>query len=294
MKPNIPLQCVFLLLTYLRHNQDSEIASLTRYLIDETIETFASSTHLSDYDTSESNGKADNQASAAWRMLLTFRRKLDLAPGVEEPSAKAAVPFRCLPLSPAISLASKVNPERYNHNTRSLSAGDWERNAPSFMAGDPPITSEYADESDLLDISDLVAWSSSLMENTNEYLLQGHEEENRPNDNGNGFPMLTKAPASAPTSFGESFDYFENWNLSEESGKNRTRAEGILASREQSFGHPNDEVNPGGYGDGSRGAKGNGRTSLQADRTYNYTSVTSNGPMINLADRLTEDDSWMD
>lgn len=190
-----PLQYVFLILTYLQHNRHSEHAHLARYYVDEVIDVFAS-LELPARARGNNQGLEATEGNlqlkpkpCAWRMLIDLQHKLDLPSTVSSPLFKPTAPIRCQPVPSTIAL-----------RTMSLSTGekpgeDVSREAlrgPGNGEAAPMPTTEpllppprplilndqygnrgnYTDIDQLLDLSQLDTWPSSLApKGTEDYSL---------------------------------------------------------------------------------------------------------------------------
>ncbi len=193
-----PLQCIFLCLTYLQCNPNLENRHTSRYLVDEVIDIFGFDTKLSaghrgEHDPALSDtAPSAKQISLAWRMLIALRKKLDLPPGADQHLFKPAVPIRCEKLPPGIALramslsTSKTVTDPLirgaepapNGSLISYSAlyGHHPQSAePSVMHNHDEGRVGHIDKDDVLDISDLAAWSSSLTRNLDEYFHTGQD-----------------------------------------------------------------------------------------------------------------------
>lgn len=194
-----PLQCVFLCLTYLQCNPNLENGQTLRYLVDEVIDIFCSDTaELSAGHGGEHNPALSDttpsakQVSLAWRMLVALRKRLDLPYGADKPMFKPAVPIRCETLPPGIALRAmslSTGGTVTDPSTRgSEPAANGSSISHSALNGHHPQPAEPSvmhnhdegrvgniDKDNVLDISDLAAWSSSLTQNLDEYFHTGQD-----------------------------------------------------------------------------------------------------------------------
>ncbi|KAJ5951547.1 Transcription factor [Penicillium vulpinum] len=185
-----PLQCVFITLIYLHSFQDSGETLLARYCVDEVIHHCIgqyqapdpSSTKASPNDTDPNAGKT--RLPLVMQVLVDLQERLDLSLGAEDRPSLPLDVIECHAHFPASHLATKASELRATSNQpssdASFSTTRTNRNCetPSMTTGPPvvaghklaPPNSVLVAESDLgLDmdflatISDLEAWSSSLI-----------------------------------------------------------------------------------------------------------------------------------
>ena len=201
-----PFQCIFLCLTYLQYNRDCNNRPLIRYFVDEVIDIFASP----GVDTTPSN----KQVPLAWRMLVTLRNRVDLPLGAGQPQFKHTIPMRCetLPTATALRIMSLSTTETVTDplirgaesppsgwlTSQSTSNGSQLQSVePLIGHGQHEGPAGNIDMDNVLDISDLSAWSSSLIQDPDEYFHLSHDNINGLNGGANpliGWNMYSQAP----------------------------------------------------------------------------------------------------
>lgn len=194
-----PLQCAFLCLTFLQYNRNSENRQTLRYFVDEVIDIFASDAiessagHGGEHDpTLSDTAPSAKQILLARRMLVALRKKLDLPPGADQPLFKPAVPIRCETLPPEIALRAislSTNETVVGPPTRGAESAPSSRlishsalNGHQLQSAEPSAIHNHDegrvgdfDMDNVLDVSDLAAWSSSLTQNPDEYFHTGQD-----------------------------------------------------------------------------------------------------------------------
>ena len=180
-----PLQYVFLILTYLQHNRHSEHGHLARYYVDEVIDVFASHELPARAERSSHGLEASEESPQikpkpfAWRMLIDLQHKLDLPPNASSPLFKPTVPIRCHPVPSTValrtmSLSTGEKPGEEVSREGLRGPGNGEAAPPSATEPLLPSTrplilhdqygnrGNYADIDQLLDLSQLDTWPSTL------------------------------------------------------------------------------------------------------------------------------------
>ena len=215
-----PLQFVFLCLTYMQYNRNPENSHNMRYLVDQVIDIFASSDrrpiagHEEGHNPAISDTLAtDKQISLAWRMLVLLRKKIDLPPGADQPLFKPAVLTRCDNLPAAIALRTmslSTNETFTDHPITGAEPAPSGRLASHsalyedhLSSTEPPVAPEHNERRDgdidmdnMLEISDLAEWPSSLIQEPEEYF---HIDEgfvngvNKPADSALGWDLYQQA-----------------------------------------------------------------------------------------------------
>ncbi|CAI7639452.1 unnamed protein product [Penicillium glandicola] len=192
-----PLQCVFITLLYLHSFQDSGETLLARYCVDEVIHHCvaqyqspdSSSSRSSSDDTNSNGGKT---MPLAVQVLVDLHERLDSSLGPEDRPPLSLDVMGCQARFPASHLATKASELRATSNQPSSNASSTNRNCvtPSIITGHPPVTSSnkpgpptnvFVAGSDsgldmdfLATISDLEAWSSSLLLESDNLLAHSH------------------------------------------------------------------------------------------------------------------------
>ena len=215
----LPLQPVFLILTYLQDNKGCASRNIGRYFVDEVIDVFDSlpdrlCTHREDnHDpAAPSTASTNKQVPMAWKMLAELRSKLDHLPDEEQIQSKPVAPTRCQLVPPDIALRtiSISNSEKRTssptvpaaiHSQIETPAANRPISPPFDVAG---VNRQYddgggdAEGDNLLDTADLEAWCSTLTQDPDVCLLGSQ------NSAGNGHG----APGSALNFDGEMLDIF--------------------------------------------------------------------------------------
>lgn len=186
MKHHAPIQCVFLILTYLQYNRRSEHTLSARYYVDRVLDIYMPDAQSRHAETNfqalgETGGMAHvKPKSFIWTMLLDLRQKLDLPCDTAQPILKPTVPIRCQTVPSAIALhtrslakGDKSSPNTAQDPSQGPSYSDFVDTSvdESFLNSNPPLTgdSQYQDPAtrldiaQLLDFSELDSWSSTLV-----------------------------------------------------------------------------------------------------------------------------------
>ena len=203
-----PLQCVFLCLTYIQYNRAVENGQIIRYFVDEVIDIFASSDGQSagGHREGRESAPADTEPSGqqvplAWRKLVELRRKVDLPPSADQSLFKPTVPIRCETLPAAIALRTmslSTSETITDPPVRGVEPAPSGRvmshptsNGHPAPLADSQITHDHAefrgdnvDMDNMLDFTNLAAWSSSLIQDPHDYFHMGQ-------DTGSGFNEAT-------------------------------------------------------------------------------------------------------
>ena len=206
-----PLQCVFLCLTYLQYNRASENQRVIYYYVDEVFRIFASSAKQSNAGHGEGHERApseptlgDRQIPLAWRRLVELRNKLELPPDTDQPLFESKATVRCETLPSAIALrtislaSSDTNSNPPTRGLEPVSSGKTVSHTTSngyslpsnesqaiFDHAEGPISDAEMDN--ILDISDLAEWSSSLVQDPQDLF---HLGQNTSEVNGATNPLL--------------------------------------------------------------------------------------------------------
>lgn len=233
-----PLQCVFLILTYLQRNRDFAHAHLARHLVDEVIDVFAPDEQLRVYSkeghySPRSTTQPGCQTPSAWRLLIALRQKHDFPPEVDQLPFKPSTPSRYQPSSPVVSLAAEVASERPNFTAIPPSLNHWERglsDTPLILPSHNPLASAYHSErgeephmDNVLDISSLIVCSSSLAQWTDEYVSNGSNGSD-PEGGADEAVLAAFAASTMPSTFlSEDFgDMLDNWDSIDGTSKTAT------------------------------------------------------------------------
>lgn len=181
-----PLQCVFLILTYLQHNRHSEHAHLARYYVDEVTDVFTCNERRAKAGTNNQDLEGEEEGSQikpkpfAWKILVDLRHRLDLPPHVDPPLFRPTVPIRCQPVSPAVALRTmslSIGENPSEDGARDAIRGPGHAEAPRMSTTEPLLPStrpvavndQHGDQpghttfEQLLDLSHLDTWSSNLL-----------------------------------------------------------------------------------------------------------------------------------
>lgn len=194
-----PLQCVFLCLTYLRYNRAAENGQIIRYFVDAVIDIFATSDgQLATRNTegresaSADTDRSGQQVPLAWRKLVELRRKIDLPPGADESLFKPTTPIRCETLPAAIALRAmslSTSETITDPPMRGAEPAPSARvtchptsNGHALPSAEPPITHDHDGRpggnfgmDNMFDVSDLAAWSSSLIQDPHDDFHMGQD-----------------------------------------------------------------------------------------------------------------------
>ena len=221
-----PLQPVFLILTYLQDNKKHGSGDLGRHFVDEVIDVFNSPddrsfSHRDDHRdfAAASAASSDKQIPLPWKLLVELRSKIDHPPE-ERPRVKPVAPTRCQLVPPAIALRtmSLSNSEKGTSSSTQPAASRSEISPPAANGSmSPPIEPAVAngqydsgggdsDGANPLDTSAFDAWCSSLAQDPDAYLVEGHDVAERADEALNSNLEVDLAPAR----FGEMLDYFDH------------------------------------------------------------------------------------
>ena len=294
--------CVFLVLTYLIYNRDSENAHLARYFVDEVIDIF-----VPDYRSLLGKSdllpgsQPDKRTDEAWAMVIKLRSKLDIPSGSDHVSFKPSVPVRCVPLSSAPLSGPTASLEKPSRTAVPISSGDWERqhlpaNVPAFpilknlVAEDQGNYGTNPDDGSRFNISDVGAWASSLAQDTNDYLWLDQDAQRAMSNTDLAIP--SGPPVSAPPAvYGDSVDYFDKLfqmeGLSEAAPGNEGKAK-------KGPGVTNNGHNGRAFSDESGGVSGDDIARDDGSGAQSRTSTLSSEYIATLADKMMDDRPWID
>lgn len=314
-----PLQSVFLILIYLRHNRDSDNAHLALYFVDEVVEFFTSeeSPYSSAVGKQIQGASGPNvtskQTTTAWTVLRAFRAKLDLPFEIDQKLSEPAIPRRCLnpmSLSPPISHADKVSSTRsvtVAVPTTSYADQDFSANTPVSTTLNIPRPGNYigycADSGAdmLLDILDLDTWSSSLAQDADNLLSFRLDEQGRANETAlDEVSASRKTPALAPANLEGSLDYFDGWLHGNEVSKGannvEVRSEGVLPVEKRVARATNGGVINKGYGDddGGRSGSRDNNNGYSINGSGSHLLTVSGGQATNLTESMMSENLWLE
>ena len=235
LKFQAPLQPVFLILVYLKYNKNYGSSTLGRHFVDEVIDLFSSSDDLSvpqeketHYNPSISNATLFNnrQALLPWRRLADLRSKIDNPHYEEQHKLKPVTPTRCELVPPAIALRAmslSTNEKSKNTSSPTIPAIASRNqtfppapNGPLFQTLDIlPLVNEQLEsgdgsfdvENDLLDVSDVEAWCSSLTRDSDPYPQKDPDVTENVH---NKVPTFDLESEAGDVRFNEIFKYFNH------------------------------------------------------------------------------------
>lgn len=199
LKHHAPLQCVFLLLTYLQHNRQSQHAHLARYYVDEVIDVFTSKERLVVPENSNrkivgTEAKSETKPrSPAWSILVDLRYKIDISPHAKPPLFKPTVPIRCQPVPSALALHTislSIGEKPHEAVTQEAKSGPGIVETSRASTTEPRLSSTRSttvndphvnqinptDLEQLLDLSHMDTWSSDSLSKVPEDFLLAHED----------------------------------------------------------------------------------------------------------------------
>lgn len=165
---------------------------IIRYFVDEVIDIFVSSdgqlatgNREGRESASADTDSSGQQVSLAWRKLVELRRKIDLPSGVDQSLFKPTIPIRCETLPAAIALrAMSLSTPIRGAEPASSDRVTWHptSNGHALPSAEPPITHDHDGRpggdvgmNNMLDVSDLAAWSSSLIQDPHNYFHKGQD-----------------------------------------------------------------------------------------------------------------------
>ncbi|TAQ84225.1 hypothetical protein B7494_g7461 [Chlorociboria aeruginascens] len=230
-----PLKCVFLIFTFLHNHPNSTQGDLARYFADEVLETFTGEEDPSK-DTAgkvssyKSPIKTDGETRASWEKIRAIRDKLDIPHALVPPQPKQCVPSDCIQIARNIFSPPTSIPDLDLTNSLPLHSLTSSKTPSSihlsttFSASLPESRDEFDDNftsNQVLDISELMAWSASLTDDPNAFYSYGQDIAA---DTLYALPPLT-------TDFPDKFDALSNWQMGVLPSDMNAKANGRVGDR---------------------------------------------------------------